>query len=65
VLCWLQVMEELDLTDISEALYAGKKRATLTNMACHEMSGVCRTKPPPLPKVSSMGRMGWCMHACK
>ena len=27
-------------------------RSEFTNWLCHELTGVCKTPPPPLPKVS-------------
>ncbi|GBF95667.1 hypothetical protein Rsub_08649 [Raphidocelis subcapitata] len=49
------VSEELDLSDLSEALYLGKSRAQLTQLACYDMSGACKAKPPPLPKDREPG----------
>lgn len=46
-----QVADEVDLSDLSESLFKGKKRAALSSEACHEGSDVCRKKPPPVPKV--------------
>ena len=37
--------------------WQGKKsRAQFTNWLCYELSGACRHKPPPLPKVGLQGR---------
>ncbi|KAL4458891.1 hypothetical protein ABPG75_013756 [Micractinium tetrahymenae] len=45
-----QIIGEHD-TDIAEVLFAGRKtRAQFNNWLCYELSGVCRTKPPPLPR---------------
>jgi len=46
-----QVADDLDLSDLSEALFLGKKRSALSTEACHETSNACRKKPPPVPKV--------------
>jgi hypothetical protein len=46
-----QVADELDLSDLSEALFKGAKRSALSSEACHESTDVCRKKPPPVPKV--------------
>jgi hypothetical protein len=47
----MQVSDSLDLSDLSEALYSGKSRSAITQLACYEMSNACRVKPPPVPKV--------------
>lgn len=45
------IAEEMDLTELSSALYLGNKnRAQLTNSICYEETRVCRGKPGPLPK---------------
>lgn len=48
-----EVTESLDLSDLSEELYKGKSRSSITQLACYDMTNVCRVKPPPVPKVSS------------
>uniref|UniRef100_A0A383WPZ6 Saposin B-type domain-containing protein n=1 Tax=Tetradesmus obliquus TaxID=3088 RepID=A0A383WPZ6_TETOB len=50
-----QVTDSLDLSDLSEALYSGKSRSALTQLACYEMSNACRVKPPPVPKDRAPG----------
>ncbi|WIA20894.1 hypothetical protein OEZ85_005239 [Tetradesmus obliquus] len=50
-----QVTDSLDLSDLSEALYSGKSRSALTQLACYEMSNVCRVKPPTVPKDRAPG----------
>jgi hypothetical protein len=47
-----EVSDALDLSDLSEALFGGKSRSKLTSEACYETTSVCRSKPPPVPKVS-------------
>jgi hypothetical protein len=49
----MQVTDSLDLSDLSEALYSGKSRSAITQLACYEMSNACRVKPPPVPKVTA------------
>jgi hypothetical protein len=49
-----QVSDELDLSDLSEALFKGKKRSALSSEACHETTDVCTKKPPPVPKVGAL-----------
>jgi hypothetical protein len=49
----VQVADALDLSDLSEALYSGKSRSAITQLACYEMSNACRVKPPPVPKVNA------------
>ncbi|KAI8476629.1 MAG: hypothetical protein J3K34DRAFT_243017 [Monoraphidium minutum] len=44
------VSDEVDLADLSEALFLGKTRAQLTQMACYDMTNACKKKPPPLPE---------------
>lgn len=66
-----QVSDELDLSDLSEALFKGHKRSALSSEACHESTDVCRKKPPPVPKVgvralscasscTAAACLGWC-----
>lgn len=50
-----QVADELDLSDLSEALFKGAKRSALSSEACHESTDVCRKKPPPVPKDRKLG----------
>jgi hypothetical protein len=57
-----QVSDELDLSDLSEALFKGHKRSALSSEACHESTNVCRKKPPPVPKVG--GRAHSCANSC-
>ena len=48
-------MGEYD-TDIAEALWKGdKQRAALTSLVCHELSEVCSSKPPKMPKSRKPG----------
>jgi hypothetical protein len=47
----LQFTENLDLSDFSEQLYKGKKRAALNQWACWDNSKACSKKAPPLPAV--------------
>ncbi|KAI8467721.1 MAG: hypothetical protein J3K34DRAFT_30973 [Monoraphidium minutum] len=49
------VSDGLDLSDLSEALYKGKTRAQLTQLACYEMSGACNKKPPAVPEDRPAG----------
>ncbi|PSC76362.1 DUF3456 domain [Micractinium conductrix] len=50
-----QVVGEHD-TDMAEALFTGKKsRAQFNNWLCYELTGGCRSKPPPLPKDRTPG----------
>ncbi|KAL4458892.1 hypothetical protein ABPG75_013757 [Micractinium tetrahymenae] len=50
-----QIVGEHD-TDIAETLFTGRKtRAQFNNWLCYELSGVCRAKPPPLPKDREPG----------
>ena len=46
--------EDLDLSDLSEALFAGKSRSSITQLACYDMSDACKVKPPPVPKVKGL-----------
>lgn len=57
-----QVSDELDLSDLSEALFKGHKRSALSSEACHESTEVCRKKPPPVPKVHVRGDS--CASSC-
>eukprot|EP00882_Tetradesmus_deserticola_P022308 GHRQ01024208.1.p1 GENE.GHRQ01024208.1~~GHRQ01024208.1.p1 ORF type:complete len:316 (+),score=128.64 GHRQ01024208.1:278-1225(+) len=50
-----QVADSLDLSDLSEALYSGKSRSAITQLACYQMSNACRVKPPPVPKDRAPG----------
>lgn len=52
-----KLSDSLDLSDLSEALYNGKSRSALTQMACYDMTTTCKAKPPPVPKVRSGMRM--------
>ena len=36
-------------------LQGKQNRAQFTNWLCHEVSGVCKSKPPPLPKDRKHG----------
>jgi len=47
-------MDQADLTEISEALWAGAKRAAISQTLCYEQTDACKKKPPPLPKVISL-----------
>ncbi|KAL4423179.1 hypothetical protein ABPG77_000312 [Micractinium sp. CCAP 211/92] len=50
-----QIMGEHD-TDSAEVLFTGRKtRAQFSNWLCYELSGVCRSKPPPLPRDREPG----------
>ncbi len=52
------LLEDVDLADYSELLYAGKKqRAGLTQWLCYESTNACLKKTPAMPKVKSV-------HAC-
>lgn len=51
-----EVSDALDLSDLSEALYLGKPRSALAQLACYDMSGACRAKPPPVPEVMRVAR---------
>ncbi|PSC76262.1 DUF3456 domain [Micractinium conductrix] len=49
------IMGEHD-TDAAEVLFTGKKnRAQFNNWLCYELTGVCKSKPPPLPKGRTPG----------
>lgn len=51
-----EVQDNIDLTELSEALYHGKKsRSQLSNWVCYELSNACSKKPPPLPAGRSPG----------
>ncbi|KAF5831901.1 hypothetical protein DUNSADRAFT_12412 [Dunaliella salina] len=50
-----QIMDNLDLSDMSELLYKGAKRATISNWACYEAGTACRNKPPPVPESRQPG----------
>jgi hypothetical protein len=43
------VTESMDLSDLSEALFSGKSRSSLTQTACYDMTDACTAKPPPVP----------------
>lgn len=45
------IVESADLTDLSEALYSGSKRAELTQTLCYGSRGACVKKPPAVPNV--------------
>ncbi|KXZ48637.1 hypothetical protein GPECTOR_26g540 [Gonium pectorale] len=45
-----KILDDVDLTELSSLVYAGKKRAAVTNWLCHESSDACESKPPPVPK---------------
>eukprot|EP00878_Enallax_costatus_P001617 GHUV01001768.1.p1 GENE.GHUV01001768.1~~GHUV01001768.1.p1 ORF type:complete len:313 (+),score=74.73 GHUV01001768.1:240-1178(+) len=49
------VTEDLDLSDLSEALFAGKSRSSITQLACYDMSDACKVKPPPVLKDRKPG----------
>ncbi|KAL4423180.1 hypothetical protein ABPG77_000313 [Micractinium sp. CCAP 211/92] len=50
-----QIIGEHD-TDIAEVLFARRKtRAQFSNWLCYELSGACRSKPPPLPRDRTPG----------
>ncbi len=46
-----QVVEDMDLSDLSEALYKQSTRAALSQLACRDQTRACVKKPPPLSKV--------------
>jgi hypothetical protein len=46
-------MDQADLTEISEALWAGAKQAEISQTLCYKQTDACKKKPPPLPKVIS------------
>lgn len=48
----LQVMEYSD-TDVAEYLYKSKSQIdSLVNFLCKDLTSACKTKIPPLPKVT-------------
>lgn len=47
-----QISDDLDLSDLSEALFAGKSRSALHQLVCYEQSNACSARTPPVPKVS-------------
>eukprot|EP00775_Hariotina_reticulata_P005009 gene5009-5250_t len=50
-----QISDDLDLSDLSEALFAGKSRSALVQLACYEQSNACSARTPPLPKDRKPG----------
>ncbi|KAJ9526955.1 hypothetical protein QJQ45_025337 [Haematococcus lacustris] len=50
-----QVLETLDLSEMSEMLWKGTKRAALTQAACYDSGRACRKKAPPLPAERAPG----------
>ncbi|KAL6762700.1 hypothetical protein V8C86DRAFT_2513742 [Haematococcus lacustris] len=50
-----QVLETLDLSEMSEMLWKGTKRAALTQAACYDSGRACRKKAPPLPVERAPG----------
>ena len=48
----VDLMEQADLTEISEALWAGTNRGALSQKLCYDETNACKKRPPPLPKVS-------------
>jgi len=50
-----QVLEGADLTEVSELLYAGRKRADLSQALCYSGSGACAKKAPAMPKDRPAG----------
>jgi len=58
-------MDNLDLSDMSEMLFKGVKRAVISNWACYEQGTACRVKPPPVPEVRVLGVfVGGCGCGC-
>jgi len=56
-------MDQADLTEISEALWAGAKQAEISQTLCYKQTDACKKKPPPLPKDRKPGHpfreRGW------
>eukprot|EP00879_Flechtneria_rotunda_P006594 GHRR01006929.1.p1 GENE.GHRR01006929.1~~GHRR01006929.1.p1 ORF type:complete len:317 (+),score=90.33 GHRR01006929.1:203-1153(+) len=50
-----QISDALDLSDLSEALFLGKSRSALAQLACYKTTNVCTSKPPPVPKDRPLG----------
>lgn len=45
----------MDQGDGCSSMQGKQNRAQFTNWLCYELSGVCRSKPPPLPKSRKPG----------